>query len=100
MKSVMKRLGVLVLSEPRNGGTYQYALSTLEALKLCSGLKITLYTNATNTFYDAVGFPIRHVKASQRNWLKLFLLYLIRGAARDPFEQEDLVLAPMHSPLL
>ncbi len=96
----MKKLGVLVLAEPENGGTFQYTLSMIEALKLYQGLKITLYTNVTNTHYAAAGFSVNHVQASLGYWIKIMLRYFSSFKGKDPFEDEDLVLAPIYSPLL
>ena len=42
------RLGVLVLARPENGGTYQYTLSMLQALRHTSGFDITLYGDPTD----------------------------------------------------
>ena len=39
----MNRLGVLVLSDPGKGGTYQYTLSVLNGLRYLKDWEITLY---------------------------------------------------------
>src|SRR5260221_337047 len=96
----MKKLGVLVLSEPRNGGSYQYTLSMLEALKLCKELNVTLYTNFNNPHYDSIGFYVNHVHASPNRWPAMLLKYFVKIKAKDPFHEENIVLAPMYSPLL
>ena len=42
------KLGVVALAGPANGGTYQYTLSMLQALRYLTGYEITLFGDAGN----------------------------------------------------
>lgn len=96
----MKRVGLLVLAGPRNGGTYQYTLSMVEAMRALPGCKVTLYTQPGNTLYDGFGMDVRPIDSSKPRWFVQVL-----GAAAglkfgDPFPDEDVVIAPVLSPAL
>ena len=52
------KLGVLALAGPDNGGTYQYTLSMLQALRHTSGYEITLYGDPENPDFAGLGYPI------------------------------------------
>ncbi|HEY0740057.1 MAG TPA: glycosyltransferase family 1 protein [Chryseosolibacter sp.] len=96
----MKKLGVLVLSRPENGGTFQYTLSMVEALTMMKGWSITLYTEADNSNYNSFGFPVKYVGASPSTWPLQTLAAYAGIKFREPFPQEELILAPIYSPVL
>ena len=52
------KLGVLALAEPEFGGTYQYTLSMLQALRYTTGFEVTLYGDPNNPDFAGMGYPI------------------------------------------
>ncbi len=96
----MKRLGILAVAGPSNGGTFQYTLSTLNALKRCENFKVTIYTSGDNHHYDDIGLPIRRLNLSRADAIRLAGLDIARIAVDDPFKAEDLLIAPAYSPVL
>jgi glycosyltransferase involved in cell wall biosynthesis len=91
------KLGVVALASPESGGTYQYTLSTLQALRQLGGFDITLYADPKNTDFACCGFPIvpfaegrgRQALALAAHWVGLKL--------HDPFAREDVLLSPTYS---
>ena len=91
------RLGVLVLARPENGGTYQYTLSMLQALRHTSGFDVTLYGDRTDPELVKSGFPV--VPYSENRQRQLIALAADRLGVKlaDPFAAEDVLLAPIYS---
>ncbi|MCK1364152.1 glycosyltransferase family 1 protein [Bradyrhizobium sp. 62] len=93
----MTKLGVVVLSAPDLGGTYQYSLSMLEALRHTQAYEITLYADPSNKDLVKLGYPIR--KFTEPRWKQLS--YLAADALglklEDPFVDEDILIAPIYS---
>ena len=91
------RLGVVVLAGPENGGTYQYTLSTLQALRYTSGFDITLYGDPADPELVKAGYPI--VPFSENRQRQLIALAADRLGVKltDPFAAEDILLAPIYS---
>lgn len=96
----MRRLGVVAIAKPSNGGTFQYTLSMLEALRHLQGWDLTLYSAIDNEHYNAAGFPIRSIDLSRRKLLALVIADICGASMMDPFDKEDVVLAPIYSPYL
>jgi len=92
-------VGVLAIAQPRNGGTFQYTLSFLQA---CSHLRgevdITIYCPRGNEHYTSFGFNIRRMRSNRLSDLALAMLAGIRRS--ELFPQEDVLLAPTYSPRL
>ena len=59
------KLGVLALAGPDNGGTYQYTLSMLQALRHTSGFDITVYGDPQNPDFIDLGYPISRFAESR-----------------------------------
>jgi glycosyltransferase involved in cell wall biosynthesis len=96
----MKKLAVLALSQPENGGTFQYTIAMIEALRLLPQWTITIYTGINNDHYNHFGFLIRYVEATPRQWPLLTLAGWAGIKLGDPFKDEDVVIAPIYSPIL
>jgi glycosyltransferase involved in cell wall biosynthesis len=93
----LTKLGVIVLATPNSGGTYQYSLSMLEALRHAKGYEITVYTDPSNRDVASLGFPVRgftEPRAKQVQYLAADMAGLNLG---DPFGQEDILVAPIYS---
>lgn len=91
------RLGVLVLSRPENGGTYQYTLSMLQALRHTSGFDITLYGDPTDPELVKAGFPVVPFSESRQQQLTALAAERVGVKLADPFAAEDMLLAPIYS---
>jgi len=97
----VKRLGVVAVATPRNGGTFQYTLSTLHALRALQGWVVTLYCGTNSRYYQDLGFPIRRMYSAQRfMWALSVLPHALGIAGREPFDQEDALLVPAYSPIV
>jgi len=91
------RLGVVALAGPRNGGTYQYSLSMLQALRHTAGFDITVYGDPQNRDFAAFGYPLRPF--AEARWRRPLSLAAHKFHLRlaDSFAAEDILLAPIYS---
>jgi glycosyltransferase involved in cell wall biosynthesis len=94
---VTTRLGVIALARPENGGTYQYTLSTLQALRHTTGFEITLYGDPDNADFVATGYPITPFAESRPRQLAALTAGLAGMKLPDQFAREDVLLAPIYS---
>ena len=90
------KLGVIALAGPDNGGTYQYTLSTLQALRHTS-FDITVYGDPENPDFAASGFPIVRFAESRTQQLGALAAHRLRIRLPDPFAAEDVLLAPIYA---
>ncbi len=97
MSGVRKKLGVLALAGPDNGGTYQYTLSMLQALRHTQAFDITLYGDPHNADFIRSGYPISRFSESRAQQTATLAAYRLGLASSDPFISEDIVLAPIYS---
>jgi glycosyltransferase involved in cell wall biosynthesis len=95
--AIMKKLGVLVLSNPDLGGTYQYTLSMLQALRNTTGFAITLYGDPQNQDLKETGFPIRSFTESRARQLAAVVARIAGIKMSDPFAEQDILLAPIYA---
>jgi glycosyltransferase involved in cell wall biosynthesis len=93
----MSHVGIVALSHPALGGTFQYTLSTIDALRLISGNKYTIYTSVGNDSYDNLGIPIIRIPGAMRSLLSVIWGQLIPGSGGDMFAEVDLVIAPIYT---
>jgi glycosyltransferase involved in cell wall biosynthesis len=91
------KLGVLALAGPDNGGTYQYTLSMLQALRHTSGFEITLYGDSHNPDLVELGYPICHFTESRPQQLTALTAQRMHVRMPDPFMSQDILLAPIYS---
>ncbi len=91
------KLGVLALAGPENGGTYQYTLSVLQALRHTSGFKITLYGNPQNPDFTELGYPICDFSESRLQQLTALTADRMHIRLPDPFASQDILLAPIYA---
>jgi glycosyltransferase involved in cell wall biosynthesis len=93
----LTKLGVLVLATPDHGGTYQYSLSMLEALRLAHGYEITLYADPSNQDLARLGYPVRKFTESRARQLTYLVANALGLKLEDPFGEEDILIAPIYS---
>jgi glycosyltransferase involved in cell wall biosynthesis len=93
----LTRLGVIALAGTNNGGTYQYTLSTLQALRHTSGFDITLYGDPQNPDFVDLGYPIRPFTEPRARQMLALAARTMHIGLPDPFASEDVLLAPIYS---
>jgi len=96
----MKKVGILALATPGHGGTFQYTLSMINALKLLDSVQCEIFTTKNNREYDAFLLPVNRLPGSLRIFLSLITF---RAAARKKdalFSQMDMVISPIYSTYL
>jgi len=91
------KLGVLATAGPGNGGTYQYTLSMLDALRYASGIAVTLYGDPQNPDCQKLGFPIVGFREPYEKQLRALAADRLHIGLGDPFASEDVLLAPIYS---
>jgi glycosyltransferase involved in cell wall biosynthesis len=95
----MSRVGILAVSIPRYGGTYQYTLAMIEALRRLPEHDYTIFTGPHNDAYD-LGLPIVRLPPPPA------AAALIAAAAAGfagrigLFSEVDKVIAPIYSTYL
>src|ERR1700691_1990814 len=95
--SVTIKLGVLALAGPDNGGTYQYTLSMLQALRHTSGFQITLYGNPQNPDFTEFVYPICSFSDSLLQQVTALAADRMPIKLPDPFASQDILLAPIYA---
>lgn len=96
----MKKVGILALATPEHGGTFQYTLSMISALKQLDNLHCEIFTTQGNCEYDELGLPVNRLPgpmAVMANSMKNALLSQDKGAL---FDQVDIVISPIYSTYL
>jgi glycosyltransferase involved in cell wall biosynthesis len=96
----LTKLGVIALAGTDNGGTYQYTLSMLQALRHTSGFDITLYGDPQNKDFVELGYPIRAFAEPRGRQIVSLAARKLHIGLPDPFASEDILLAPIYSLLL
>jgi glycosyltransferase involved in cell wall biosynthesis len=91
------KLGVLALAGPENGGTYQYTLSVLQALRHTSGFEMTVYGDPQNSDLIGLGYPIRRFAESRAQQVVALAAHRMHIRLADQFASEDILLAPIYS---
>jgi glycosyltransferase involved in cell wall biosynthesis len=91
------KLGVLALAGPDHGGTYQYTLSMLQALRHTTGFRITLYGDPQNPDFTGLGYPICGFSESRLQQLTALAADRMHIRLPDPFASQDILLAPIYA---
>jgi len=96
----MNRIGILAMSHPALGGTFQYTLSMIDALKRIPRYKYTIYTTSENRSYDEIGLPIVHLPGALASAFAYAGSRLLGIGSVDPFSEVDALISPIYSPRL
>jgi glycosyltransferase involved in cell wall biosynthesis len=91
------KLGVLALAGPDFGGTYQYTLSMLQALRHVRGFEITLYGDPHNPDFARMGYEISPFQETRAQQLASMAAHKLHIRLPDPFAAQDVLLAPIYS---
>jgi glycosyltransferase involved in cell wall biosynthesis len=92
----LRKLGVVMRATPDSGGTYQYSLSMLEALRHARGYDITLYADPQNPDLARLGYRIRGFAESRAMQTGYFVANVLGVSLPDPFADEDVLIAPTY----
>lgn len=88
---------MIALAGTDNGGTYQYTLSMLQALRHTSGFDVTLYGDPQNKDFAELGYPIRAFAEPRGRQIRSLAARSLHIGLPDPFVSEDVLLAPIYS---
>jgi glycosyltransferase involved in cell wall biosynthesis len=96
----MKKIGILALATPKHGGTFQYTLSMIKALKQLDNVQCEIFTTAANHEYDALELPI-HRLPNPIGTISSFIATHIGICKKNQlFKQVDIVVSPIYSTYL
>ena len=95
----MTHIGIAALAEPSYGGTYQYTLSTIEALRTLPHHRYTIYTTSRNHSYDHLGLPISRLPRPPAA-LGEYAAKLASCSWAGLFSEVEKVVAPIYSTYL
>jgi len=93
----MSHVGIVALSQPALGGTYQYTLATIDALRRVKKNKYTIFTTATNHSYDDLGLPIVRLPSVGRTIFEILRTRLLPGTGGGLFSEAEKLIAPIYS---
>jgi glycosyltransferase involved in cell wall biosynthesis len=92
----VSHVGIVAMSSPALGGTFQYTLSMIDALRRIRKNRYTIFTYANNHSYDALGLPVRGLPSAGRTIVELVRANLF-GGERRLFSEVDKVIAPIYT---
>jgi glycosyltransferase involved in cell wall biosynthesis len=93
----MSDVGIVAMSEPALGGTFQYTLSMIEALRRIKKHKFTIFTSAGNHSYDDLGLPIVRLPSTGRTIVEFLRMRLLPGKGGGLFSEVEKLIAPIYS---
>jgi len=91
------RVGIVALSDPSYGGTYQYTLSMIDALRSNPAFHCTLYTTTENRHYDVLGIGIERLPGKARAFLHFLRSGLLGRPGDGMFRGADVLIAPIYT---
>jgi glycosyltransferase involved in cell wall biosynthesis len=93
----MTQIGIVAMSRPALGGTFQYTLSMIDALRRVRKNTYTIFTAENNHSYDELGLPIRRLPSAIRSMLAFLRSRVLPGNGEDVFAGMDKLIAPIYS---
>lgn len=95
----MSHVGIVAVSRPAFGGTFQYTHSTIEALRRIGSIECTIFTEADNHSYDHLGLPLERLPSAPVGlWRAIGRLLGLRSLGL--FSRMDVVIAPIYTTYL
>jgi len=85
------------MSQPALGGTFQYTLSMIDALRRIKKHEYTIFTTKSNRSYDDLGIPIVRLPSAGRTILEILRTRLQLGDGRGLFAGVEKLIAPIYS---
>jgi glycosyltransferase involved in cell wall biosynthesis len=96
----MSRVGIAALSIPRYGGTYQYTLAMIEALRRLEEHEYTIFTAPDIHWYDQLGLPVVRLPSAIPTAARIAAGSCGLSRRFGLFSKMDKVIAPIYSPYL
>jgi len=93
----MSKVGIVAMSRPELGGTFQYTISMIDALRRIPKHQYTIFTSSTNHSYDSLGLPIRRLPSAIRTIAEIARIRILPRGAGGLFSEVDKVIAPIYS---
>jgi glycosyltransferase involved in cell wall biosynthesis len=93
----MSKVGIVAVSRPEFGGTFQYTLSMIAALRLIPGNEYRIYTESHNYFYDNLGLEIIRFPGLLKSALAILQGRLGLGADAGFFPEVEVLIAPIYT---
>jgi glycosyltransferase involved in cell wall biosynthesis len=93
----MSRVGIVAMSNPALGGTFQYTLSMIDALRKIQKHSYTIFTTQENHCYDDLGLPIRRLPSAWHSLLTVIWTRLHPGANDGLFGDMEKLISPIYS---
>jgi len=93
----MSHVGIVAMSRPEIGGTFQYTLSMIDALRRIRKNRYTIFTSITNHSYDELGLPVHRLPSVGRTIIELVRARLTAGNRGRLFSEVDKVIAPIYT---
>jgi glycosyltransferase involved in cell wall biosynthesis len=93
----MNRVGIVAVSHPRLGGTYQYTLSMIAALKRVAGNQYTIFTTRDNHCYDDLGIPVVRLPSPGATLRNIVAARLLRLPVEGVFGGIEKIIAPIYT---
>jgi glycosyltransferase involved in cell wall biosynthesis len=90
----MSQVGIVAVSGPAHGGTFQYTLSMIDALRRIPGNRYTIFTTADNSSYDNLGLSVERMPSFLPT---LFAAIRARLGGIGLFGGMDKLVAPIYT---
>src|SRR5208282_819227 len=92
----MSSVGIVATSTPATGGTFQYTIAMIDALRRIRTNQYTIFTPPSNHSFDALGLPIVRLPSAVRTIAK-WGLSRVMGNQADLFVGVDKLIAPIYT---
>lgn len=96
----MKKIGILALATTKHGGTFQYTLSMIGALKLLGNTHCEIFTTEENHEYDDLQLPVNRLPKRSKVISGTIFNMLLPGKPGPLFNGVDIVVSPIYSTYL
>jgi glycosyltransferase involved in cell wall biosynthesis len=93
----MSKIGILAVSTPLHGGTFQYTMSMIDALQRLQEHQYTIFTTRDNGHYRKLGLPVVDLPSFASTALRAVLVKLFGVKRFGLFADIDKVIAPIYS---
>jgi len=93
----MSHVGIVAMSRPELGGTFQYTLSMIDALRRIRKNRYTIFTSTSNHSYDDFDIPVRRLPSAGRSMLEFVRANWSAAHEGHLFSEVDKVIAPIYT---
>lgn len=93
----MTDVGIVAVSREELGGTFQYTLSMIDALKRIEKNRYTIFTSADNHSYDDLGLAVRRLPSFAGTLASMACAKFLRGRSGGLFSGVEKVIAPIYT---